>query len=164
MVSSQYNKNWLKLKQRFHIPLKGISLAAGAGGVTIAILELSLPELSFSNPITAIIGIAIGTYGVIEDGHSFFIDVREDQDPSEWGNSNNFIHKNFLEDYDYVEIMNASNPNYKDIIEIPYTKNGYDRENALYIPYEGEPRKMSVEETKKNISQKIYKRGVMNVH
>ena len=52
-----------------------------------------------------------------------------------------------MDDYDYVEIFNTSDPSRVDFIEIPYTVHSYDRENAIYIPYEGEPRKLTVQET-----------------
>lgn len=32
-----------------------------------------------------------------------------------------------------MEIYNTSSPNKVDIVEIPYNKFGYDRENAVYI-------------------------------
>ena len=93
MVSDQYNKNWLKLRQRFNIYLKGISLAGGISGFILGCIDL-IPEVSLSNPITAVIGLAIGSYDLMEQSHSFFIEVRESQiDPSEW--SNYFTHKNF---------------------------------------------------------------------
>ncbi|OED29977.1 hypothetical protein [Methanosphaera sp. WGK6] len=64
---------------------------------------------------------------------------------TDWGKF--WTHKNYLDNYDYIEIFNTSSPNYRDIVEIPYTKNGYDRENAVYIDYETGARKMTVEET-----------------
>lgn len=46
-----------------------------------------------------------------------------------------------------MEIYNTSSPNKVDIVEIPYTKFGYDRDNAVYIDYETGARKMTVQET-----------------
>jgi len=36
-------------------------------------------------------------------------------------------HKNYLDDYDYIEIQNKTNTLDVDVVEIPYNKNGYDR-------------------------------------
>ncbi|MGN1321730.1 MAG: chitobiase/beta-hexosaminidase C-terminal domain-containing protein, partial [Methanosphaera sp.] len=135
IVSDKYNKNWLKLTSQINAY---VEIARYSWGL-IPLAGISFHYLSTPGSI-------IGIFFFILETHKVAIYFRDNQwNSSDWNKY--FTHKNYLDDYDYVEIYNTSSPNKVDIVEIPYTKFGYDRENAVYIDYETGARKMTVQET-----------------
>lgn len=137
IVSDKYNKNWLKLTSQINAYVK------------IAKYSKDLIEIPLTGVIyhfSPISGSILEIFFLTLETHQIAIYFRDSQwNSSDWNKY--FTHKNYLDDYDYVEIYNTSSPNKVDIVEIPYTKFGYDRENAVYIDYETGARKMTVQET-----------------
>ena len=135
IVSDKYNKNWLKITSQINAY---VEIARYSWGL------IPLTGISFHCSSTP--GSIIGMFFVILETHQVAIYFRDSQgNSSDWNKY--FTHKNYLDDYDYVEIYNTSSPNKVDIVEIPYTKFGYDRYHAVYIDYETGARNMTVQET-----------------
>jgi hypothetical protein len=132
IIYDQYNKKILDFRKNFQIVVKSLAIAYS-----------TLEYFSIETPFGILF---FGGFESINQIHNYQIYYREHElNSSDWGGFP--THKNYLDDYDYIEIQNKNNPLDVDIIEIPYNKNGYDRENAVYIDYNTGTRKMTVEET-----------------
>ena len=137
IVSDKYNKNWLKITSQINAY---VEIAKSYKDL----IEIPLTSISYKFSPTS--GSVIGIFFIILETHQVAIYFRDSQgNSSDWNKY--FTHKNYLDDYDYVEIYNTSSPNKVDIVEIPYTKFGYDRYHAVYIDYETGARNMTVQET-----------------
>lgn len=135
IVSDKYNKNWLKLTSQINAY---VEIARYSWGL--------IPLTGIIHYVSSTSGSIIEIFFLIIETHQVAIYFRDSKwNSSDWNKY--FTHKNYLDDYDYMEIYNTSSPNKVDIVEIPYTKFGYDRDNAVYIDYETGARKMTVQET-----------------
>jgi len=132
IIYDQYNKKILDFRNAVLFSIKSLNLILD--GAALISIKYSGEEI-------------ILAVDLIIKYHYLQIYYREQLAPEYQGGFP--THKNYLDDYDYIEIQNKSNPLDVDVVEIPYNKFGYDRENAVYIDYYTGTRKMTVEETYK---------------
>ena len=142
IVSDTYNKKWLSMKEKIDI----ITKLGDSTGILTGLIQSRWNFNILSNPLFTVPSFVLLSYSSFVFIHTTDLWIRDNYiNSSQWGKYH--THKNHFDSYDYVEIFNTSDPSRVDIVEIPYTIHGYDRNNAIYIPYEGEPRNLTVSET-----------------